>query len=361
MEVETVAIQQMMEEPRLYEVVGRSIATAGTPRPIPASIGHTHATTLRLDLLGSPQASLADHAIVLRTRKTLALLAYLALERGQHPREQLADLFWPEADIEDARASLRTTLSYVRQALGAEVDAILLTTRESVGLLPSAPLDLDVRELSEAQRLMRRSQGTGALRRQMETVVQQYRGPFLEDVSLPDAPDFEAWMEGQRTYWRGVEEELLDRLATLQAHDGDAGAALTTLERWTWVNPDEESAWQRLIELHLRHEDGAGARRAWKAYREALAELDAEPSAGMTALAEQIQGAASSQYSSVVRSSAESGDVDFRSMPLVGRAREWSLLLSVYDRSRTGRTEVVILEGAAGIGKTCLVSQFLQS
>jgi len=356
-----VAIQQTIDDPKLYELVGRGWDTEieRVSHPVPASRARTN--TLRLDLLGSPQASLADRPIVLRTRKTLALLAYLALERGPHPREQLADLFWPDADIEDARASLRTTLSYVRQALEADADAIVLATRESIGLLPSASLELDVRELSEAQRLIRQSQGTGALRRQMETVVQQYRGPFLEGISLPDAPDFEAWMEGQRTHWRGVEEELLDRLATLQAHEGDAGAALTTLERWTWVNPDEESAWQRLVELHIRHEDSAGARRAWKAYREALAELDVEPSGGMTALAERIDGAASSQYSSVVRSSTESGDLDFRNMPFVGRAREWSLLLSAYDRSRTGRTEVVILEGEAGIGKTRLVSQFLQS
>jgi DNA-binding SARP family transcriptional activator len=70
----------------------------------------------------------------------------------------------------------------------------------------------------------------------------------------------------------------------------DAAAAISTLERWTSLNPDEESAWRRLIDAHLRTEDLAGARRVWSAYRHALAALDAEPSDQMADLHNQILG-----------------------------------------------------------------------
>jgi DNA-binding SARP family transcriptional activator len=315
--------------------------------------------TLHLHVLGSPQLAVTERPLVPRTRKTLALLTYLAVQRGPQPREQLADLFWPDADIEDARASLRTTLSYMRQALDNDVDEFLTTTRESIGLLASAPLDLDVQALADAQHLLRRSPEPGILRRQIERVVERYRGAFLEGMSLPDAPDFEAWLEGQRTHWRGVVAELLDRLATLQIHDGDLAAAITTLERWTVVNPDEESAWQRLIDLHLRRQDYAGARRAWDAYRRVVAELDAEPSPEFSALAERIDVAAPVHQASPKARGGASPAPDVRTLPFVGRSHEWSTLLAAFERSRRGRPEVVVLEGETGMGKTRLVSEFL--
>ncbi|MBV9282917.1 MAG: AAA family ATPase, partial [Chloroflexi bacterium] len=338
-----------------------AVATVALRRPVAAPTGHAPAAALRLALLGAPQAFLGDRPLVLRTRKTFALLAYLALEAGPHPREQLADLFWPEADPEDARASLRTTLSYVRQALGGDADAFLSASRESIGLRASAPVALDVQALAEAQRLVRRAQGPGTPRPQVEAAAERYRGSFLAGVSLPDAPDFEAWVEGQRAHWRGVVAELLGHLATLQLLDGDVGAAITTLERWTSVDPDEESAWHRLIELYLRGEDGAGARRAWKAYSESLAELDAEPSPEMVALAARIDGPAGSDPSSQFGSTGGREDRDVGTVPFVGREREWSALFAAFERSQAGRTEVVILEGETGMGKSRLLSQFLHA
>src|SRR5437016_1221212 len=82
--------------------------------------------------------------------------------------------------------------------------------------------------------------------------VDQYRGPFLAGMLLPDAPDYEAWIERQRTYWRGVASELLDRLATRRMVERNPAAAINALERWTYLNPDEELAWQRLVDAHLR-------------------------------------------------------------------------------------------------------------
>src|SRR6266853_453963 len=112
---------------------------------------------LQLRVLGDAEASLDGRPIAFRTRKTLDLLAYLALDPGLHPRERLADLLWPEADVVDARASLRTALNYLRQALGSSADSVITSTRESLGVRPGAPVDLDVAGLTAAQQLARRS------------------------------------------------------------------------------------------------------------------------------------------------------------------------------------------------------------
>src|SRR5205085_980723 len=94
-------------------------------------------SAVRLQLLGPPRAWRDEQSLAFKTRKTLALLAYLAAERGLHPRGQLAALLWPDRAEAEARNSLRSALVYLRQALG-DADAALAVTRETVGL--SLPL-----------------------------------------------------------------------------------------------------------------------------------------------------------------------------------------------------------------------------
>ena len=59
---------------------------------------------LALHFLGSPQLYLNDELITIQRRKSLALLAYLAIERGQHQRDSLSGLLWP--DYEQSKALL---------------------------------------------------------------------------------------------------------------------------------------------------------------------------------------------------------------------------------------------------------------
>src|SRR5690606_6568448 len=52
------------------------------------------------------------------TARGQALLAYLLLNADQpHPREHLAELFWPEQSPKQARQNLRQTLSRMRRDL----------------------------------------------------------------------------------------------------------------------------------------------------------------------------------------------------------------------------------------------------
>src|SRR6266446_2432427 len=111
---------------------------------------------IQLKLLGPAEAALDGRPIVFRTKKALALLVYLAVDPGPHSRERLADLLWPDTDVVDARASLRTALNYVRQALGTQNDRVLVATRDTLGLLPGS-IGLDVDALTEARRLLRQS------------------------------------------------------------------------------------------------------------------------------------------------------------------------------------------------------------
>ena len=100
---------------------------------------------LTLTLIGPPQIARADGTAVVRARKELALLAYLAVESQQvHSRDTLLGMFWPESPEEAARNSLRVALANLRAALGEAVEPYLLTSRHSVQFNPTSDHTLDV-------------------------------------------------------------------------------------------------------------------------------------------------------------------------------------------------------------------------
>jgi len=62
-----------------------------------------------------------------------ALLAWLALHPGEHPRGPLAALLWPQLVASNARRRLRETVWSVRRSLGP-LEGAVLDGRDTVGL-----------------------------------------------------------------------------------------------------------------------------------------------------------------------------------------------------------------------------------
>src|SRR5215475_7201530 len=53
---------------------------------------------LRLAVLGYPEAFHDSNRLTFSLRKALALLIYLAVERGMYPRSKLAAFLWPDSE-----------------------------------------------------------------------------------------------------------------------------------------------------------------------------------------------------------------------------------------------------------------------
>ena len=104
-------------------------------------------TQLQITLLGSFTVS-RNHQeeSAFESNKVRALLIYLAVEQGQHPRGKLATLLWPDYEESNARTNLRQVLYQLRRSIGDETaePPYLAISRQTIGLNPAANYTVDV-------------------------------------------------------------------------------------------------------------------------------------------------------------------------------------------------------------------------
>jgi DNA-binding SARP family transcriptional activator len=287
--------------------------------------------TLELRLLGHAEVRLEGHALALGQRKTLALLAFLALE-GEVGRERLFSVFWEDYDEDTARRNLRRELHRLREAglrdhLEARADRLRLRQ-----LLPT-----DVHRFEAAVR-------NGDVERALEV----HRGELLADVRVESTPRFEAWLEG----WRGrlaaqlrrVQLELAEHLETR----GDWQRALSLHEAILRSDPLQEEQHRALMRLQHRLGQREAALRQFEQCKAILAEeLGLEPLPATVQLAQQIRR---SQVSEPLEAnpSVQVLATSAWTPPFVGRQQALAKL-AVSDAPLT------LVTGEAGVGKTRLL------
>lgn len=307
-------------------------------------------TPLTVRTLGVPEVRYRDKPLKFRSRKALALLIYLAVEAGAHSREKLIDLFWPSSDARQGRVSLRTALSQVRQALRVTGSAGIVSTNDLVRLDHELPLQLDLNLIANA--LL-----TEATAADWQTAVNANQGQFLEGFSLSDAPGFDEWESYQHQRWHNQMELVYQRLTTCQLDRGEGLPAARTARQWVVHSPMNETAYRCLMEAQARTGDRTAALQTYQQCQHALlADLDIAPDPETTALAERIR------QDEIRKLEGESASSDARRplpFPFVGRAREYSQLVSVLRTAVQGNTVITVVMGTAGMGKTHLVTAFL--
>lgn len=188
-------------------------------------------------MLGPPQVYVDGNGTAHERRKSLAILAYLAVTGRVHGRDSLATLFWPDSDQTRARMSLRRALSSLNQMIGHEhIEA----NQDTVTLKASPDLYIDVaafRALSAE-----RSQADSLLQ-----AIELYSGDFMAGFSLTDAPEFDMWQTQQSEQLRMLLLRALERLAVLQQAAGEHALLAETARRWVEHDPLDERAHEHLI------------------------------------------------------------------------------------------------------------------
>ncbi len=223
-------------------------------------------TALTIRLLGGFEVLRAAGApVAFPTRKARALLAYLALRPGQsHTRDELADLLWANGG-DQARGSLRRTLSDLRKAMG---DSAALTSEGDVVALAPGGLEVDV-EIFE--RL-----AAGELAAQ-EQAVMLYRGELLAGFGLREQA-FEAWLRAERDRCRALALQTLGKLITQHAAANALDRGIDAARRLLAIDPTSEPTHRALMSLYARQGNRSEALKQFRTCCDALMrELGVKP------------------------------------------------------------------------------------
>ena len=228
-----------------------------------------------LDLRGPPGT---DCAAVQRQPKRLALLAFLtaAAPRRFHRRDVLLAMFWPELDTSHARAALRRSLYFLRQALGDEVI-------ESRG-------DEEVAAGADAIWCDAVAFDAAIAAGRLEEALALYGGDFLAGVFLTGVPAFEHWLDGERATRRAAAADAAWRLADMAEQSGRKSEAAQLARRAGELAPLDEDALRRLLLLLDRVGERPAALQAYDDFaRRLAADYEIDPSTETRRIVERIR------------------------------------------------------------------------
>jgi DNA-binding SARP family transcriptional activator len=287
------------------------------------------------------------------TRKTRALLAFLAARLGQpQPRDKLASLLWGDSSDRVARQSLRQALYEIRRKVVQAGAMDIIVEGDAVALQADAvTVDLPVFESLVALGDAEAWAQAAAL----------YRGDLIEGLTT-DQPAFEEWLVTERERLR---ELLMATLAKLVAHHDRAGAldhAVQFAVSLVALDPLQEPAHRTLMRLYARSGRRAAALRQYQVCAGVLRrDLDADPEPQTRALYHELLRASEPAdppgepaTPMTIEMPPPSLDGAVRGT-LIGREAEVGRLRDSLDHAWRESAGVVAVIGEAGVGKSRLV------
>lgn len=303
---------------------------------------------LSIHLLGPPHILLDGQPLELARRKSRALLYYLAAHPRPVTRDHVLAFFWPDAERASAQQTLRTTLHGLRKALGP---ALVV---EDTALSLASDVQVDTRQFESGLQVPHPPSLISALA--------LYRGDFLQDFSLPDAPAFENWTMAERERYRRLRVRGLTALSQHAEAAHNFPAALEALDQALAADPLQEDLQRNALRLHYLAGDRAGAIRRYEQLRQLLdAEMGVPPMAETRAVYDAIitdkleipnpksQGPKPTRLSPNPQPSPPTPQ-----LPFIGREVELNAI-----RSAAG--QLVLIEGEPGLGKTRLAEEFIRA
>lgn len=303
---------------------------------------------LHIFVLGRPRILLDGQPLVdLVSVKAQALLFYLAVTGKTCSRSAQAGLLWGDLPEESARANLRLTLSKLRK----EIPHHLVTSWQSISFNAQQPHRLDFHEF------LNYSKNPEQLREAMAL----YRGEFLEDFIVQDAPEFESWMFAERERLRQVALKAGWQLAANAHQRGAYDEGIDAAWKVLSIEPWHEETHQQLMQLLAASGQRSAALAQFDVCRHVLAEeLGVEPSQATITLYEEIKKSGTRSKSTVQTPPlpdslspkiSTPNHLPIPLTPMIGRETEYAQIL---ERITDPNCRLLTILGPGGIGKTRL-------
>jgi len=316
--------------------------------------------TLELKFLGDLRVLREGRDVPLPpSRKTRALLAYLALNARRFRREHLCELLWEVPD--DPRGSLRWSLSKLRRLVDAADRPRIVADRSHVEF-DAGDVACDVLRLRE----LAGSDLSSATTESLESAAREFSGHFLEGLELSNFHEFQAWCIAERELVTRAQSDLLGEL--IERKRGDPETALPHARDLVSLVPYSESARETLIRLLVATGRADEARQQYLLGARMLKEAGARPTGALTRALESQPETASvasmdeppaGDAAGAVTAVQEPAPGSVAPGPLTavfGRRAEILQLSSTIEAAIASReARVLLMRGEPGIGKSRLL------
>ncbi len=301
------------------------------------SVGHQ----LSLSLLGSSSLRSGESLVHLSRRKSIALLAYLALEPGEHARDTLAAMLWPECAQSSARANLRSSLLDIAVNFSSE----LIACDRDHARFVSGIVFVDAVKLLEAAGECRSHGLESACDCCAPLLIEAAalgKGSFMQGFSLTGCPEFDNWQSTMANRISEAEISVVQRLTYWYSEIKKTEKAIDAAHRWIELDPYDEQARLCLFRILAAQGKKAAAEESFRVWEAFVAkELGASPDLAFHILKKEFS------YSKNVAT-----------LVLIGREKDESML-----RTRLGARfkRIHTITGPGGVGKTCLAKAIAAS
>lgn len=315
---------------------------------------------LKLYVLGRVQAHIKGD-VVLETRKSQAMLMYLALHDIPLQRDRLAALFWPSLDQANARKSLRQALYSLKTVLS---ERYITSDRHSISLIQSnvwvdaddfkSQLVESVSDLSGLKELKPESAAN------LSQALSLYSGEFMQGFSLPACPTFDDWQYYQAETYREYYINALSQLADYYTQESNFPLAISTIQKILLIDQFNEALQRELLKVYTWMDRKHIAINHYETYAAALAEeLGTEPEEETQQLVQTIESGTLAPperllkvTESVVLSTTERKDnLPQRLTPFIGRDKELQDLTQYFHQKAMCLVSII---ATGGMGKTRL-------
>lgn len=279
---------------------------------------------LEVRLIGGFDIQCDGEAISIPSRAAQSLFAYLILTAGtMHRREKLAGMFWPDESEQKARTLLRNELWRIRKALSRSTKGeYFLADNLTIGFNPASTYLLDVAVL--------KSLSDAGSTEELMRALSNYQGELLPGF-------YEDWIVVEREHLQVFYEQKIACLLEILEKEQRWHDILEWGERWIALAQASEAAYRAIMFAHDALGDHVKVTSTYERCKQALRQLDLEPSEEMRALA-------------FKRSSKFKIPIPLTSF--IGRENELKEIADLFSKSR-----LITLTGSGGVGKTRLAIQ----
>jgi pimeloyl-ACP methyl ester carboxylesterase/DNA-binding SARP family transcriptional activator len=232
--------------------------------------------SVHLSCKAYPTVKVDAKVVKLKLKHGLALLVYFSELARKSSRTQMAELLWPDAPMEIARARLRRLCHNINAALGFEVlvgDADSLWVSESAGSIGS-----DVSTARRCAHQLLTSPTDPASRESLEHLLASDSHRILDGFVL-DADTFSDWLDDRRNEQERLVMRALSFVGEHLCASGQPGLAAEAASRAVTIEPLADMGHALLLTARSQLGDAAGVEAAYFACAELLRqELGIRPS-----------------------------------------------------------------------------------